>query len=78
MEYRHDNFPDGIRSYIEQAMLDLRNSGNPTQSRTYQIGPDKVSVWYRPKWGKIVHEVPKDARAGIPSHTWVERYRKWP
>lgn len=74
-----EDVDDVLAPHVQHAIGEVECSGNPTQSRTYEIGGgDRLSVYYKPSWSSYWKEVPKDARAGIASHSYRVRYRTWP
>ena len=83
IRYSLECLPERLKPYVEKALEDLRNSDNPTCSRTYNMGEDKVYVWYKPKWHTELIEclVPEvfQSRLKTPKvHTKWVKIRKWP
>lgn len=81
-EYTHENLPDDLKPYVEKAIMDLIASGNPTQSRTYEIedqyGECRMHVYYKPIWSSEIIENEGDAWVGIKPHSYRIHYKKWP
>lgn len=77
-KYTHDNMPEELVPYVRQAMQDLEASENPIQSRTYQVGNDRMHVHYKPKWSEGTERHEGNAWLMIEPHTHRYRVRKWP